>query len=72
MKRGDIVIALKDVKRTNFRKIEHKKGDEIIVCNCSDTRVWFKADGRGNFSKKDFILKSEYKPKNVEPNYEIY
>ena len=55
-----------------FRKIEHKKGDEIIVYNCNDTRVWFKPDGNGTFAKTDFILKSEYKPKNVEPNYEIY
>jgi len=72
MKSGDIVIALKDVKRSGFRKIEHKKGDEIIVCNCSDTCVWFKPDGMGNFAKTDFILKSEYEYKNIEPNYEIY
>lgn len=73
MKSGDIVIALKDVKRSSFQEIEHKKGEEITVYDSSDTVVWFKYDGKGNFPKSDFILKSEYEQlKNSEPNYEIY
>ena len=73
MKKGDIVIALKDVKRSGFKEIEYKKGEEIIVYDSSSDAIWFKPDGKGNFPKSDFILKSEYQQSiSNELNYEIY